>query len=242
MKTVNLLTKAIFLMLISILSFSCNKKDDNLPEPQIGYFVKKITVREPNDEYMKIEFRYDRNNRITEQTIDANTIQYAYNDGGQVSHYRLNDEENYRFEYVNKTITKILKYDPKTDELVEEIPVTFSNGTYSIRDKVICKVGDQGQLLELPTEGIVFSYGEELGVHPHLTLSPARYFFPGDELFVYDLTLSNKELLGWEQEGSTISMENQRNEEGLITTITVTTLYNKEFQWDIEYEKRELVR
>ncbi|MGV3761181.1 hypothetical protein [Parapedobacter sp.] len=238
----NFLTKAIFLMLISILSFSCNKKDDNLPEPQIGYFVKKITVREANDEYMMIDFRYDGNNRIIRQAIDTDTVRYAYNEWGQLTRYRLNDEESYRFEYMDNIITRILEHDPQTDEVVDEIPVTFSNGTYSIRGEVICKVDDQGQLLELPTEDIVFSYGEEAGVHRHLTLSPARYFLLGGEFIVYDLTLSNKELLGWAQEGSMVSMENQRSEQGLITTITVTTLYDKEFQWDIEYEERELVR
>lgn len=229
-------------MLVSILSFSCSKEEDNLPEPQTGYFVKEITIHEASDVYMKIDFRYDSNNRIIEQVTDTDTTRYVYNEVGQLTRYRLNDEESYRFEYVNTIITRILEHDPQTDEVVDEIPVTFSNGTYSINGDTICKVGDQGQLLELPTEDIVFSYGEEAGVHRHLTLSPARYFLPGGEFIVYDLTLSNKELLGWEQEGSKVSMENQRNEQGLITTISVTTLYDKEFKWDIEYEERELVR
>lgn len=237
----NFSRKIAFLILISVLSFSC-KKDDNLLEPQTGYFVKKVTVRKAGEEYMKIDFRYDNNNRIIEQAVDTDTVWYAYNDQGQLTHYLLNDDESYRFEYKNNIITRILKHDPQTDEVVEEIPVTFSNGTYSINGDMICKVGDRGQLLELPTEDIVFSYGKESGVHRHLMLSPARYFLPGDEFIVYDLTLSNKELLGWEQEGSKVSMQNQRNEQGLITTIRVTTLYDKEFQWDIEYEERELVR
>lgn len=228
-------------MLASTLSLSCSK-DDSSPQPQTGYFVKKIIVWKADDKYMKIDFRYDANNRIIEQAIDTDTIRYAYNGGGQLTHYRFNDEESYRFEYVNKTITRIVEHDPQTDEVVDEIPVTFSNGTYSINGDTICKVADQGQLLELPAEGIVFSYGEEAGVHRHLTLNPARYFRPGGEFIVSDLTLSNKELLGWEQEGSKVFMKNQRNEQGLITNISLTTLYDKEFNWDIEYEERELVR
>src|SRR5690606_25305898 len=149
-----------FLMLISLLSFSGSKDDNNLPEPQTGYFVKKITIHESGDEYMMIHVRYDNNNRLIEQVVAADTIRYAYNGLGQLTVYRFNDEDSYRFEYTGNIITKILEQDSQTDQVVDEIAVTFSNGTYSVNGDTICKVGDRGQLLALPDDDIEFSYGE----------------------------------------------------------------------------------
>lgn len=227
-------------MLTSILFSSCSK-DDSLPEPRTGYFVKSITVSESGDKSLDINFRYDSSNRIIEETLDSDTITYAYNDRGQLTNYSLNDDEIYSFEYMNNVIIKIVEHNPNTNKVTDEIPVTFSNGTYSINGEAVCKVDDQNQLLELSSDDVVFLYGEKAGVHQHLTLSPARYLIRGNELG-YDLILSNKELLGWEQEGSVISMESQRNEQGLITTIMARTIFDEEYQWDIEYEQRNLVQ
>lgn len=243
MKTIFFLRRFAFLTLISLLSFSCSK-DDSLPEPkpQTGYFVKSIIVTETesSDESMKIGFRYDGNNRINEQTVDGHTIRYAYNDLGQLTDYSFDDDESYRFEYKNNIITKILEHDPQTDEVVDEIPIAFSNGTYSVNGEAVCKVGDQGQLLELTAEDVVFKFGDGAGVHRHLKLSPARYLVLELDFTVYDLTLSDREFLGWVQEGGNVSVESQRNEQGLITNMRIVTLYNKEYQWEIEYVERDL--
>lgn len=240
MKATNFLMTATLLIAI-VIFFSCNKKDDNHPEPQTGYFAKSMTIKWDGKHYMKINFRYDGNNRLISQTFDDLIFTYEYNDQGQLSVMRFDDYEWYSIDYENNVIVKIVKYNMGTDRVLDESPVTFSNGIYSINGEEICKVDNQDQLLELYRVGVKFSYGEGAGVHQHLALSPARYLVLEGEFVGYDLALSHKELVSWLEMDTSLTFESQRNEQGLITSIQLTSVYDEEYQWDIEYEERELV-
>src|SRR5690606_19083738 len=154
---------------------------------------------------------------------------------------RFDDYEWYSIDYENNVIVKIVKYDMGTDRVLDESPVTFSNGIYSINGEEICKVDNQDQLLELYRVGVKFSYVEGAGVHQHLALSPARYLVLDGEFVGYDLALSHKELVSWLEMDTSLSSDIQRNEHGRILSIELTSVYYEEYEWDIESEELGIV-
>lgn len=238
-----MLSKTILMALTSALFFSCSKDNDRVPVIQTGYFVKAITLYESDEEYMKADFWYDDNNRIIQQVVNDDTLSYKYNNLGQLTDYSVHDDRIYRFEYTSNRISHIRVYDYETEELFSEIPVTFSNGIYTVDGEAVCKIDDRNQLLELPEFDVIFSYGEEAGVHQHLSLSAARYLVDGREQDIpfLDLSLSNQELKGWTANGSTVSAESERDADGLISTVLAQHPSREEvFRWEIDYEEREL--
>lgn len=221
---------------------SCSKDYDNLPDPQTGYFVKSATVYTPwNQDSIQIGFRYDDLNRIIEQSFDEEIITYTYNDMGELVESSLDDGPDYRFIYQNGRINQIQIIDQHTDEIVDQMPVSFSNGIYSVDGAPVCKVDRQNQLLEWYDDNVVLSYGTATGVHEHLKLSAARYLVElTDEYFILDLGCSNRELTGWMQGDTEVTVNSLRNDQGLITSIS--TIRNQEAfaKWEIKYEERQL--
>lgn len=229
-----------FALLISMSVISCSK-DDHPPEIPTGSFVKSMLFKESEEPYMRISFTYDSENRLIRQVFDKHTLFYEYNQRGELISYRKDKEEYYSFKYTNGILTAISKHDPDTREVWTELPVTFSEGIYAVDGKPVCRVDDKNQLLALPQQDAVFSYGEASGPHRNLLRSPARYMFPGGELSLYDLSLSGQELLGWAGEDYRVIVENKRNAEGQITQVLAHTSWGEEFEWTIEYEKRRLI-
>lgn len=245
-----------FFVLISILAFSCNKDDAPTQEPKTGYFAKTIKVTdEEGGLFYDITFGYDHNNRLIEETFvedngDSTTITYGYNANGQLTEYKENGNLLYRFEYEGSLIVKRIEYNTETGTMLEELPVSFSDGIYNVDNRFICKIDDNAQFLELPDLNVIFAYGVENGVHANLRLSPTRYLvdeFRGSEMYMYDLILSNKEFKGWikEDEDENFNIENTRNEEGLIVEAVGSREFSGEVEleiiWQMQYEERPLV-
>ncbi|MBC9796126.1 hypothetical protein [Sinomicrobium weinanense] len=248
----NFLRNTAIFALIGLLIFSCSKDDDNNdipPQPETGYFVDTITLREADGNIIYFtNFQYDSINRLIGQAFaeedgDIDQLEYEYNNQGQMTGYKVNGYLFYGFEYENNRITGIVEYDIDTDEVIDELPVTFSNGIYSVDGVEICKIDAQNQLLEIRGLDIAFLYGEQEGVHRHLDPVPARYLMREIDYVLADLTLSGLELKGWTEEGTlAVSTENVRNKEGLITKVIAYNPSGEElFIWDIGYKERELV-
>src|SRR5690606_40852534 len=116
-------------------------------------------------------------------------------------------------------INQIQVVDRDTDEIVDQMSVSFSNGTYSIDGEAVCKVDEQNQLLEWYDDKVVFSYGSSAGVHEHLRLSPARYLVElTDEYFTLDPGSSNPALTGWTHRNSVATASTAPTELGLSTS------------------------
>lgn len=237
-----LIRTVLLAVIISSVLFSCSKDDDNAPDPQTGYFVKSVTVYTPwNRDSIQIGFRYDDRNRIIEQSFGEDLITYTYNDIGELVESSIGNGPAYHFIYQSGHINQIQVVDRDTDEIVDQISVSFSNGTYSIDGEAVCKVDEQNQLLEWYDDKVVFSYGSSAGVHEHLRLSPARYLVElTDEYFTLDLGCSNRELTGWTQGNSVVTAKSVRNDQGLITSVSTVRDHEDFAKWDIEYEKRQL--
>lgn len=236
----NVLRNPIFVGLMSILFLSCSN-DDRLPEPRTGHFVKRMIIEEDQDKKI-IDFVYNVQNQLIKQkTGTNNTMEFGYNELGQMIEYKENGKWNSRFEYNNNRISKIVSYNALSGEISKESAVTFSNGIYMTEGDTICKIDGQNQLLEIPPMGIAFTYGDAAGVHTHLKPIPAHYFLDFN-LTIYDLSLSNQELKGITTNTKSLSMENLRNDQGLITTIILTDNFTgEEVIWEVIYEERELV-
>ncbi len=251
MNTLTFLRTTVALALAALV-FSCSKDDDNM-EPKTGYFAKTIKLTDENGSLIEdITLEYDPHNRLIKETFEKEygnrtILTYDYNEKGQITAYRQDGDLLYRFVYEDNIMTKRLKYNTGTGSILEELPVSFSNGIYTMDDRDICKTDNQTQLLELSGAQPVFlSYGTENGIHANLTLSPTRYLideFRGTNIYLYDLILSNKEFKGFAFENDNFFIENTRNEKGLISKAVGARESSGEVEliWHIEYEERNLL-
>lgn len=227
-------------ILILVIGVSCSNDDQATSEPQMGYFVKEIVTFGEHDSLV-LSFEYDNHNRMISQRSNDLLMEFGYNDLGQMTTYKEDGKLLFGFEYSNDLITKQLIYSPVYDSITEEITFTFSNGYYISQQDTIIKIGQNKQILEYVVDQVKFLYGEEMGVHPHLSPIPARFLIDPDAL-LYDMTISNQELQGFSTLTRLAIVMSSRNDKGLIERIDMKNMPDERItqSWEITYEQRIL--
>lgn len=227
-------------ILLSVIGVSCSNDDDDTSEPQMGYFVKEIVTSGENDDLV-LTFKYDNQNRMIGQKSNDVLMEFGYNDLGQMTTYKKDGKLLFGFEYTNDRISKLLTYSPIYDTITEEKAFTFSDGYYISEQDTIFKIGQNNQILEFYVDYVKFLYGEDTGVHTHLSPIPARFLIDPEAL-LYDMTISNQELEGFITPTRYSPIESTRNDKGLIEKIDMKDTPDGPVtqSWEITYEQRIL--
>ncbi|WP_026755632.1 hypothetical protein [Sediminibacter sp. Hel_I_10] len=164
-----------FLIVISFSVLSCNNDDDGNPEPQMGFFPSTIAFTEISGAAVEIDFTYDTNNRISSITAPFASFELEYNSNGLINEiidYSENDV--YTMTYDGDILTSITIQDSG-----ELIPVSYSNGTYSLNSAVFSS-NEQNMVVDF--NGSAITYVNIPGPFANLKFQPALListeFFP----------------------------------------------------------------